>query len=524
MYHYRLRLSKDCCCCCCRLTMSFYHVLPSNSSKEAFPDNNASEYRTTVPTPYRLDGDWEVAVMSMTHSNCIYTFANDAIEIEEESDTTSSLPTTSPSVNKIDWNKIVRPTQLAISWSLKTVSTMTAAAADVDKERLSESLVSDINSTLDGILKFTIWPSKLQLKNGFVAYNFLNTNVAVILNRQVADFLQTHDVLTHGDVLMNGGGRSSGPIPSLNSPSYITVLPLKQPVIKLVLKSIYETIDIATLVQRFNDNLWLRNTLGYRMLIEKEKGKEDVIVLEKTSTVNGKPPTSALLLQTDLQKALSLRHRGLHDMTQKVQLVPKFANSYDKLWSVNVYLLHRANHTNSRPIHLPASIHASAAEACAYFTKYINNPNVLVTYSPKSQRAQLHLKQNGIKLRLSKDVRDIFGFDSLVYEGKGIYPAKGALSLTRCINYFYIYSNIADYVRIGDTEAPLLAVTAFNPKACHELREIVFKRPFYIPVKQQVISQIDIAIYDGAGQLVPFDRNAVTSLQLHFRQRRRAIT
>ena len=40
----------------------------------------------------------------------------------------------------------------------------------------------------------------------------------------------------------------------------------------------------------------------------------------------------------------------------------------------------------------------------------------------------------------------------------------------------------------------------------------------YVPVTALRISQIDTGIYDGAGQLIPFNRDVVTTLVLHFWQ------
>ena len=100
-----------------------------------------------------------------------------------------------------------------------------------------------------------------------------------------------------------------------------------------------------------------------------------------------------------------------------------------------------------------------------------------------------------------------------------MWKGNGAFSLARRIHYLYVYSNVSDYVRIGDTQAPLLAVIPFNPDVCvNLLQETTFKSPMYVPVIQNPISQIDIAIYDGAGELVPFVADAVTSLRLHFRR------
>ena len=42
--------------------------------------------------------------------------------------------------------------------------------------------------------------------------------------------------------------------------------------------------------------------------------------------------------------------------------------------------------------------------------------------------------------------------------------------------------------------------------------------PMYIRLLANHISQIDIGIYDGSGQVVPFIDDAVTTMRLHFRQ------
>ena len=116
-------------------------------------------------------------------------------------------------------------------------------------------------------------------------------------------------------------------------------------------------------------------------------------------------------------------------------------------------------------------------------------------------------------------LQDILAFDQSTYSGKGKWQASDVFSLTRRIHYLYVYSNVSDFIRIGDTQAPLLAVFPFNNKMCiNRLEEKTFHDPMYVSVMQNPIHQIDIQIYDGAGQLVPFSANAVTSLRLHFRQ------
>ena len=60
---------------------------------------------------------------------------------------------------------------------------------------------------------------------------------------------------------------------------------------------------------------------------------------------------------------------------------------------------------------------------------------------------------------------------------------------------------------------------AFKPvKSCQMLNDINFKQPFYVKVQQEVITMIEIGIYDGAGQQVPFERDSKTTVRLHFRR------
>ena len=81
------------------------------------------------------------------------------------------------------------------------------------------------------------------------------------------------------------------------------------------------------------------------------------------------------------------------------------------------------------------------------------------------------------------------------------------------------FTRVSAYVHIGDTEAPLLAVIPFQAtKLCNRLKEKNLRHPMYVPVIADCISQIDIGIYDGTGQLIPSTRDVVATLVIHFRQ------
>ena len=116
-------------------------------------------------------------------------------------------------------------------------------------------------------------------------------------------------------------------------------------------------------------------------------------------------------------------------------------------------------------------------------------------------------------------LKDILGFDQNTFECGIDVAATAKVSLSRRINYFQIYSNINVNVRVGDVEAPLLTMIPYNPKDCSILSERVFKELRYVDLKSNYIPQIDISIYDDAGALIPFHKDAITSLTLHFRRK-----
>ena len=100
------------------------------------------------------------------------------------------------------------------------------------------------------------------------------------------------------------------------------------------------------------------------------------------------------------------------------------------------------------------------------------------------------------------------------------FLSSAPISLSRRIQYFYIYSDVCDMVRVGDTKAPLLSILPFNAKECRLLTEKRFTLPMYVPVKKTHISSITVEIYDDAGKIIPFHSDALTSIRLHFRKQK----
>jgi hypothetical protein len=47
--------------------MSFYVTLPSNSSRDVYPDNTLTKFRTKLKNPIRLEGLYEVALVELMY-------------------------------------------------------------------------------------------------------------------------------------------------------------------------------------------------------------------------------------------------------------------------------------------------------------------------------------------------------------------------------------------------------------------------------------------------------------------------
>ena len=136
------------------------------------------------------------------------------------------------------------------------------------------------------------------------------------------------------------------------------------------------------------------------------------------------------------------------------------------------------------------------------------------------QKIRLHLElaEKAVEVNLSDNLRDMFVFDQNTFIGKGTFSGSDVFSLSRRIHYLYIYSSVSTFVHIGDTEAPLLAVIPFQkPSLATDWKRRTLST-VYVVVITDHISQIGIGICDGAGQLILFTRDAVTTLVLHFRQ------
>ena len=459
--------------------MSFFHVLPSNVAPDTFPKNHASAYSTPIDNNYYLNGKWEVALMHMTYSGCINTFHNDQMTVEKSFNSSEALQMS---------NKPLR-------WTLNS--------------KTRRDIVNEINTVFSGVVKVD-----MDEKGQYCQWSFPNSNVIAILSHHLKlGFGLWHDVIAPWDLDVKNFFPFKNDV-SQTLPRkymYIIIVPLTHDFKKISIKPANTNMETKDFIKSFNEQLTNILSIGYRkrdpnkLEMKKLHNDENLTVLSK-----------GLLYMTGFHQAGTYRKGTYHYKNMYY-----YTKAFTLPWEVYVYQLNDIQDigkTMSVPITLSPRSFKYEKDVITYLNDVMKDANITFSLSDNNI-LQMKIDSNTSAITFSDTLRDIFAFDQNSYSGKGTFSASDVLSLSRRIHYLYVYSNVNDYVRIGDTEAPLLAVIPFNPEKCVDLlQEKTFKLPMYVPVIQNPISQIDIGIYDGAGQLVPFVSNAVTSIRLHFRK------
>jgi hypothetical protein len=465
--------------------MDFYHVLPSNVSPNYFPNNNASEYSTPIDDPHILSGEWEVGMLDLTYSTCINTFYNDKIT------TTERIPVT-------DYMKKVKgPLKIFIPVPTRT---------DVVVAR--SELVRNINDTMKNLLELTLNHDTEQC-----SWKLLSTDYYFILSPGLTTLFQFRS-----DVLSSMDNSKASPLkkgfsdlPTEQNDTFILIIPIKTQARNLIVKSYTlkkenEKITPSDLLKRFKSISRVRVSF-----LKNDKQ----VMMEKLYS-----DTEMIVLNEALRKALSFHHAGMFKSGKQHYADVDFSNMKPS-WSVTSIQLPTIGIYEKEISHeqtiAPCSFTSESA-AVQYFNTFFTNDRIKFSCS-KTNYVTLDIKDENLTVTFDDNLRDIFGFYNNSYSGKYAHVARNKFSLFRCIQFLYIYSNIGENVRIGDTEAPLLGIVPFSKTDNHSiLMEKIFKSPMYIKVSRDRISQIDIGVYDGAGHLVPFTYDAITTLRLHFRQ------
>ena len=143
------------------------------------------------------------------------------------------------------------------------------------------------------------------------------------------------------------------------------------------------------------------------------------------------------------------------------------------------------------------------------------------TYDENEERFILKVGEDYF-LKMSTSLKDILGFHTITEDmlHKETIEAADFPILDRAIHELYVYTNIVNDSYIGDVKAPILLSCPFKKDTAinSNVGFIEFLNPSYVPLNRTSFRQIDIAFYDGTGELVPFlfGRSVIV---LHFRKK-----
>jgi hypothetical protein len=462
-------------------TMSFFHVLPSNVAPDTFPDNNASKYSTPNTNPYSMKGNWDMALMNITYSSSVHTFHHDVMHVERRLSLAERL------------QKVGKPVEVALTLNTK-----------------NDELVKEINTKLKGLCELSFDKSRKH-----VNWKVLDVKLCIALSPDLKKrFNLWQDVFTAYDNMPSNYNAMEESDSWNHEKYYLIVAVIANNKTSITLKARNETIDKATFLSRCEDPQlksiarFSFNVSGHHIIAEKFHMDDTIVIFDDKFC-----------------DMMGFRQGGLFAPGEARFQAHSFTKYFKWEWSVHIVKLEGMVKETDKtiiPIELPPRVFSRQADAIPFLNDALRQrlKDFTITFSlVKKKILKLTLTDAATSITFSDTLRDIFAFDQNCYDKPGSYSASDSFSLTRRIHYLYIYSNIGAYVRIGNTEAPLLAVIPFDSDARRTLlREKKFKNPMYVPVISEHISQIDIAIYDGAGELVPFTTDAVTSLRLHFRQ------
>ena len=450
-----------------------HHVLASNAALDTFPKNHASAFSTPIVPSYTFDKPWEVALTNLTHSNCIYTFNKEMFHVTD---------TMMDSLTHIQ-------THVPI--------TLTCPSKSLPIMDLYRDLAKQISD--HPLLKYVLRIE--HIVNTFFRWIVRTPDFYVIISDSLRKvFGLTSTVITQHDPWPVNVHRISSKEPFLIEDAFITIGRSSRYTHKITLKEGHSSMSLDDLCNTFNRKL--------RHFVTVKKGR-DTITLTRMENDD-----SFIILSQPLINVFSMRHAGFRErlVTAPARVL---SDSYIDPWDVYVYHVQPQVHLPNRYILTPQQF-ITPKEACAFLSTF--DPHVVFTCDAQATTT-MEIKKAGVKVFLDDTLRDILAFDKNHYEDKGKFIASGTLSLVRRIQYLYIYSNVSGYIRVGDTEAPLLAVIPFNASECQRYRERIFKQPMYSPVICDRITQIDIEIRDDAGQVIPFHSDALTTMRLHFRPR-----
>ena len=429
-------------------------------------------FSTPLEHPYNMKGKYEMSLMNMSYSGCINTFDNDELSVSKP------LP------------------------QQKLTDAKFPLRFNIDKDFTIKDFIEDINKKLKTIMEWKY--EKISNDSFTIHWKMANPQFCLLLSKQLSHVLKCNrHVITSRD-LINLSNKVSLKARLGNNAFYL-VIPQIDTGNKISIKEVNEVLTLDQLINRFNERVKLAHIDVSRRLKATDIMYDHQVLLLSPKLQFALMYLNGAITVNDMQNAMPFNYTS--------EIKSEFFVTVLNFESVQTWSEY---HKLVTKIILPPHSFSHTKDVISYLEEHVNDKDLSFTID--KDFLTLHIHNKDTKVTFSDTLRDIFAFDKNEYSGDGKYRASDVFSLTRRIQYLYVYSNISDYVRVGNTEAPLLAIIPFEANnVCGSFIEKSFNTPMYVKVAKDFISQIDIYIYDGSGKRVPFSNQVVTTIRLHYR-------
>ena len=512
----------------------FSVVLPSNSNPVIFPNNNPSDFSVEFTNPIILNGQCEVALSEITYYNELNVLKKSYIEIykHDYKDNIFSLCGNYGFFRRWNFNDINLPAFMING--LANIMTFCPSEKKValvpDKKHDRQAVVKglqDLFRPLEPIIRLAmnkdnkpmIVPSEEEWRK--------NRHVAILFNKEFTDALGLKSQVYSSRHLTAAIGKFKF-TDKVNPKAFVIPLyALKSK--KIVIKRSDETISSAeNLIHRlksvFVKSFWpdiLFKVLGNNLIsFEKTEpfGEEDACVIEINFGF-------LQVLASDQTPLICNKNEKFNATIVTENLQKKVAQQQE--WSLIVYHdevdLSRLEKTNNLQDRHTLNVHEfqNPSSLCKKLNELSNKEKIgsyEFSYDPKIERMKVKVPTSH-EIHFDSIIQNVLGFSKSSSVEAGTTVADARPNLVRGIHNLYIYTNIVEWSRVGNIEAPLLRTLPLST-----VQKQIINREFinrvYVPINRNIIDRIDISIRDDAGDVIPFDRSGITVLTLEIRANR----
>lgn len=454
-----------------------HRILLSSAAKSRFPNNNASHFIIPFDNEQDFPGVWNVRLTHLSHSNCLYTFYHDVMTICESCTSASQCE---------EGCRVYIP-----KWP--------------NNDHAREFIIQFLNQSCQNIMTIEV-KRKTQfsyaVKAGWIVC--LSERLRLALGYS-ANAMTSYDTHVGNDI------KVKGEVTYEEKEYYVDIVPKERLVKEIVIKPKNADMIMKTLQAKFNFQMAENGQALAKLTCVSSGSKAERITIEKLHDDD-----FVLVCSEAFHKFLSHRTAAVHGKHKMHFLTHDQSNQFTETWTVGIYRknMKPPNDSLTRTRVLEPYILRTVREVVDYLNKTINDQHI--RFSATDDILTVSVGGQDILLTMDNTLRDILGLDENTFKSGTVTKGTAKVSLIRRINYFQFSTNITKPIHVGDTLAPILDMIPFNPKDCSVMSEREFKTENPILLKTDYVPHIEVGVYDDAGALVPFHKDAVTSLTVIF--------